>query len=196
MGKQFTSRLANGQVFQCLLQPERCRHQRNNRRCRRTCLYGLPLCWQHVRAVYRVLAKDSDVVPGERGLFAHDATAPPHAIVFRPGDRIIPYDGHAMSKHALDQRYPGHTPGVYALCEGNACVDAGCRRGWASFANGTNTEMRANRGVQANAEYTYDSNLRQFFIVATKAIRNNGKIIVNYGDDYVWGWEHSTKQKR
>lgn len=187
MPYRFTFDDSNGSTrFSCQLECDQCTATLSGgRRCSRRVCLGLPLCWQHLRS-RNLIIKDSPLEG--KGLFAW-APKNDDSIVFREGDFIISYDGEQTSDIQKYQRY-GHATGPYAL-QRNAhlFIDAACKRGAGSFANGSRN------GVKHNARFAYSS-AKTMAIRATKNIRNGTEIIASYGPSYWNRPQHAHRTKK
>jgi len=158
----------------CYLDSLRCiEHSKSGRRCSRRTVIGTNICWQHL--LYQHNLKIKKMRHG-LGLFAYKKDTDKvlrqgrrREVLFRPGDKLIGYGGHVLTKQNLDLRY-GDNVAPYVIKENNdSFIDAACNRSVASIANhGTNK--------QANTKFTG----RQLRLEATKNIKEGDEIIVNY----------------
>lgn len=182
------------EVFRCNLTCARCSVElKNGNRCARTVCIGLPLCWQHLLTSkndkHGMKIKHSAI--SGLGLFAWSKNGG-HDVVYKAGDTITTYDGERLTQAELDQRY-GDDTAPYAFGTGNGIIDAACKRGAGSVANG------ARHGVRPNARYAsrMEGGVRIVRVKATKTIKHGQEIVCDYRKDY---WEyakgkHSTKRR-
>lgn len=173
-------------AFTCLLQCERCTATtKTGRRCARNTCIGIKYCWMHLLSMKKLRIKESTIPNSGKGLFAIDKTKGPRAIIFKGprrgtdnGETIIEYDGEIINDDELVRRYGEYT-GPYATRGGpDINEDGACKRGVGNLAN-------HKTGAQANAKFKHKLNGRggtfdHFELVATKPIRNDDEIFINY----------------
>ena len=181
--------------FSCNLVCEQCTAElKNGHQCSRTVCIGLPLCWQHLltcKDYKRGLKIQNSQVSG-KGLFAWSKDGG-NDIVFRTQDTITLYEGERLTHAQLDQRY-GPDTAPYAVGLNKEVIDAACRRGSGSIANGARNKAEVNAKYDSRME----GGVRVVRLKATKTIRHGQEILCDYGDDY---WKHakgrhSTKRRR
>lgn len=186
----------SGQTFSCDLVCERCTAELvNGRQCARTVCIGLPLCWQHLlscRGYGRGLKIKDSPIAG-KGLFAWSKIGG-NDVVFKGGDTIMVYEGERLTRAQLDQRYGKDDLAPYAVGLNREDIDAACRRGAGSIANGAFTKQGANAKFDSRME----GGVRVVRLRATKNIKHGQEVLVLYGDKY---WDgpngtHSTKRRR
>jgi hypothetical protein len=134
------------------------------------------MCWQHLIKSQHLRIKESTIPGANKGLFVMSRDHGQNEIVFRRGEPIIDYGGERVTHDTLQHRYGDYTA-PYGLAEGRAVDDGACVRGTGTLAN-------AGRGNVTNAKFQFLRPTKKFRIVATKNIRNNSEILVNYGRDY------------
>jgi SET domain-containing protein len=175
----------NGQItFRGNLRGQQCiGHKKDGRRCSRRSVIGCPYCFQHLKSERHLRIKPSTIHNAGKGLFAEDNTQPPNAIIFRRGDDIIEYIGENIDRQELNRRYQIHTA-PYALqvrgndnVRGPLYIDAATIRGVGSLSN-------HNRSNHQNTRFVVDFRNNTAKLRATKNIRNNQEIFVNYGHEY------------
>lgn len=186
----------SGRKFDCELVCERCTAElRGGRQWARTVCIGLPLCWQHLLTCKdgRLGLKIKDSPIAGKGLFAWSKNGG-NDVVFRNRDTIMIYEGERLTNAQMDLRYDHKDTAPYAVGGGDSNVDAACRRGAGSLANGAFNRQTA------NAEYTtrMEGGVRIVRLRATKTIRHGQEILCFYGNKY---WEgssgtHNTKRRR
>lgn len=195
---------ANGTKFECQMKTMQCMHmiadskaRSGERRCKRRSTYTLPYCYQHLINDYhlrigRTQLRTQHGQTTQRlsflGLFACDKKADDDAIVFKKGQRIIPYLGELLTRTQLDARYPGNETGPYALdlhSRSGDVVDGACVRGVGGLVNMCRPSVNPGCGKN-NARFTVSAGHFPN-IVATRNIRNGEEIYISYGPRYFAG---------
>ena len=177
-------------TFRCHIDCERCNAiKADNKRCKNRVCFGVPTCWIHNKQKYNIKTKPT---AHGRGLFTtEDIPAKTW---------ICPYVGENISFRCLERRY-GDTTATYATdIDNNRFIDAACRRGIASLANG---RFAANgkslpRSMH-NAEIVMRSGRTRrndVWLKSLKKIPANKEIFVWYGSNFRLGDEHSTKRTK
>jgi hypothetical protein len=175
----------NGQVtFRGNLRGQRCiGHRKDGIRCSRRSVIGCPYCYQHLKSDRHLRIKPSTINNAGKGLFAEDSNQQPNDIIFRRGDNIIEYIGERIDDQELNRRYRIHTA-PYALevrgnnnRNGGLYIDSATVRGVGSLIN-------HRTGNHANARFVLNRINNTARLEATKNIRNNREIFVNYGHAY------------
>lgn len=171
------------QAFACPVQCQRCSGttRAGNQCSRRTCI-GTPKCWQHLLNEGKLRIKASTVPGAGKGLFAMDRRAAQQAVIFRPGDIVVDYGGAATTAAVLQARYGNYTAPYGLHVSGARFENAACKRGAGALAN-------HGPPARANARYSYTAaggGGRRGVLRATKVIKNNSEVLVNYGDDYLF----------
>ena len=166
----------------------------NHKRCSRNVCIGLDLCWQHLEQEKHLKIKQSGVEYAGRGLYAFNKRAPPNAIIFRPNDIICEYIGEHLSDNELTERYGEEGTAPYATDSGIAGdnIDSALRRGVGALINHAIAR-------QSICKWRQNRNNNRVYIVATKNIRNNQELFINYGAMYNMNppnERYSTKYKR
>ncbi len=163
----------------------------NGSLCRnRTCKFS-DFCWIHLKKKYGLRVKTSTIPNAGLGLFT-DARK-----TFARDDKIGPaISGEIMSSQQLDDRYDyfiqparGRRRNVdpsdpYGLPFNGYVISADCIRNAGSYANDPLNRRRINARFSQNLETA------EIHLVATKRIRSNSEIFVNYGVEYfrgLWG---------
>jgi hypothetical protein len=150
---------------------------------------GVPTCWQHTRREYGVRQRQSTIPGAGKGLFATED--------FSEDEWIVPYEGERITTRCLNQRYPGNTTATYATSQNRGAIDAACRRGIASVANGLFTNTGRPRTQNAhNARIEERGANRDLWLRANHDISANEEIFVYYGKDYRLEDDHTTKRNR
>jgi hypothetical protein len=176
--------------FTCTLNSERCTaNGANGQRCKKRSIIGIPLCWIHLETQSHLKIKESLIPDIGKGLFALNKRLGNNAVVFPRGAIIVEYIGQIINEDILDERYANHTA-VYAMNLPNGDIsDSACRRGVSSLIN-------HKAGRESNCRFDEDPNDDTKVVVrATKNIRNNEELYVNYGRGYVFepNIKHITK---
>jgi len=182
MGKtKFRFRGADGTRFQCDLQCRFCTERTKGGRgptCRRRTCLSLPWCWMHAARNHGLRIKESQAVPGTKGLFATQR--------FAANTNMAQYLGERLTQAQLDRRYGDYTA-PYALQHGREgwILDAACRRSMASMANSARGTRRRN-----NARFSVRRD-GTVWIRSTEVIRPGTEILLRYGRDYWQGPQDS-----
>ena len=144
-------------------------------RCKRRVVIGLPLCFQHTSSVYHLKIKTSTISNAGLGLFAYDTTKADGAVIFKDGDKICPYFGEVIDNEELEHRYGEYTAPYGIQIKRNLYEDTAAQRGIGSLIN---HKIRS----RSNCKFSvYRDNIS---IKATKNIRNNQELFINYGAEY------------
>lgn len=151
-----------------------CCHARTGGQCKKRTVIGIRYCWQHLLKVKRLRIKASPI--SGKGLFAIDKTQGPDAIIFRPGDRIIAYDGERVSKETIDARYGEWTAPYGIRARAGVFENGATQRGVGTLINHADKKY-------ANSRFSVGNDHRVYF-VATRIIRNNREILCPYGPSY------------
>lgn len=167
--------------FACSLYCGPCRAQTNyNRPCRNRVCVGLTRCWRHRARDDRIRIRRSKIPGAGKGVFAEIDRNDPDAIVFKSGAEIGRYYGEKITLAEATRRYGGgREPYVLQPTNNSQIIDAACRRGVWSMANGGANKDDSN--ARFSKRYCSDGGLKIF---ATKDIMGGEEIIVNYGQGY------------
>jgi hypothetical protein len=163
-----------GTKFQCNIKCGRCvAINKNGTRCKRRVCMGRKVCHTHRKAGVGLEVKNSNIPNAGKGLFA--------AREFKKDSVIGVYAGEVLTlaQHSARHGANKHDHGPYSIQVGNRVVDAACRRGLMSLANGSKSIARANARFVDNIRPSGGINVK-----ATKRIRVGQEIIVYYGADY------------
>lgn len=157
--------------------------KRNGDQCTRRVCLGLQTCWQHLRTFKDgdngLKIQPSTIAGAGKGLFAWSKQGG-NTIVFRKDETIVPYDGDQITQAERLARY-GQDTGPYAAGgQAGLIVDAACRRGVGSFANGSRGALRPN----ARFANSHAAGVHRLVLKATKIIRHGQEIVVAYGAHY------------
>ena len=181
MTKEFKFLIDNEVHFECNLESLKCLAiKKDGHRCKNHCVIGTPLCWVHLLYQKNLRIKPSTVHEFGKGLFALNPKLPADTIMFRKGDTIAEYNGQRIDERTLIQRYGGYTAPYGVELKKNTYIDAACLRGVASLANHTNNQ----RLLNAKLVQVYTTLPQTIKLKATKNIRNNTEIWINYGRAY------------
>lgn len=169
MGKTFKFYANHAMVFNCQLQSEQCvGTAKNGNQCRKRCVIGVNLCWQHLLKEKQVRIKDSQF---GKGLFAMNKRKEPNEVIFRNNQTIVQYNGEIIDREELIERYGNNTAPYTVQVREDEYSDGSCRRGVGTLVNHAT-------GNRVNARFSYGRNGIQ--IKATKNIRNGQEIFINY----------------
>lgn len=176
MPKRFTFYIDDKIHFRCQLHSGRCRSNNlGGERCRNKTVIGTGLCWRHLLKEKNLRIKPS--VYG-LGLFAQasNVNAGDNDILFKKDDVIIEYGGDLINLNTLNERYGENTAPYGVQMQGdNKYNDAACKRGIGSLVNHAPTARR-------NARFSFSRQGGVLQIKATKNIRNNKEILINYNE--------------
>ena len=184
-------------TFKCNLKCSQCTGTtRGGGRCKNRVCQGVVLCHQHRKSV-KLKVKQSGIARAGKGLFAWEPSNGGN--IFKKGDTIGYYRGELISNKRMDKRYgkTGNAPYTVATSRSsvagntNKNIDAGCKRGLMSLANGS-------RGMSgANARFI--DNIRPdktIAVKATKNIQHNKEIVLHYGKAYFDSMKKNTNKTR
>ena len=91
-------------------------------------------------------------------MFVDSKDHEPNAIVFRANERLLHYDGEAMTKAATDARYGQYTAPYALQTSRTTAIDAALHRGLESFAN-SKPNKRDGRWFPCTRAFPVRSNL-------------------------------------
>lgn len=175
-------------IFKCSIAKYQCEHMIFSVRCKRQQYIGFSLCYQHLASDAHVKIAFATNPEHGKGLFATNGTSN-NDVVFKKDERIIQYNGEVLNKEELDERYGGDAkdtaPYGYHVNK-DKFIDSACLRSAGSLAN--HKPLR-----EANAKLYFYTGDKNVYIRATKEIRNNEEIFVNYGRYYKFLDNHETK---
>lgn len=181
MPYKFKFYIGNDMNFQCNIESQQCiADNKNGGRCSRRVCIGSKYCWTHLLFLKHLRIKNSNLPHGGKGLFAMNPQLEDNNIIFRPGDIIIDYGGEIMSDADLHDRYDDNTAPYAARLKRNVVCDAACERSAGSLANSGNNANQNNAILRAN----YRTNPQKIQLKASRIIRNNTEILLDYGDEY------------
>ena len=184
-------------TFKCNLKCSQCTGtKRGGGRCKNRVCQGVVLCHQHRKSV-KLKVKQSGIARAGKGLFAWEPSNGGN--IFKKGDTIGYYRGELISNKRMDKRYgkTGNAPYTVATSRSsvagntNKNIDAGCKRGLMSLANGS-------RGM-AGANARFIDNIRPdktIAVKATKNIQHNKEIVLHYGKAYFDSMKKNTNKTR
>ena len=176
MPPQFRFFIHDDRHFAASLVCERCEGTtKTGQRCTRSTCIGTRWCFQHLVSVKHLHVHDSTIHGAGKGLFAKDPKQDPDAILFNKGDKIIAYDGELINDATLKERYGAFTAPYGIQISQDRFEDGALHRGIGSLTNHRPT-------AQCNARFSVSH--QRIVLVATKRIRNDREILVNYGRSY------------
>lgn len=151
----------------------------NGQRCKKSVVMGLPLCFPHSLKTYNVKIQKS-LIPNTnmKGLFAFDVSKGVNEIVFNKNDVICPYSSELINLIELNKRYGEYTAPYAVELSKEVYRDGAIERGIGSFIN--HAPQR-----KVNSRFSVNQRNKTVNIVATKRIRNNEEIYLNYGRQYM-----------
>ena len=192
----FTFYIDNDNKFESFLESKQCTGIcKNGNQCRKIVVLGLPYCYVHLLSQKHLRIKKSTIEGAGNGLFSMDTKKGENDIIFKKDEIIGAYTGEILNRDQLDERYGEDNTAPYALqISNNKYVDASIQRCFMSICNhGNNTKANA-RFVNSVSRGGITPNY--LIIRATKPIRNNCEILINYGKEYKFEYNHETKLKR
>ena len=176
----------NDDEWECPLQKMRCIHhpESTHNQCRRESTYTLPYCWQHLKSVSKLrigvtTMRDSDGNPLTfQGLFVCDESKANDVVIFKRNDILAPYLGQILTRSQQNARYPGETE---VVPYGFGLIDAACVRSVAAYGNHC---LPTNQNCANNSTIITSGPIFFPVLQATRDIRNNTEVFVDYGDMY------------
>ena len=144
------------------------------------------LCYVHRKSVLHLKINKSTIPNAGDGLFAHN---PKSEIVFKKGNKICDYNGEIINRDTLIERY-GMNNDDYVIELNHSLYEDGAKvRGIGTIPNHkTNRYTNARLSIKRSNEGQ---------VVATKDIKHDDEIFVNYGRSYkIGGNEISITNKR
>jgi hypothetical protein len=139
-------------------------------------IIGRDLCFQHLISDKHLKIKPSGIPDSGKGLFAVNTKKPENAIIFHKNDKIIPYTGENIPKSEIIKRYSDKTaPYGLELSQKNN-IDCACMRTAGALANTSNKKSELNAFFSGNSHHA--------LLKASKNIKNNQEILVDYGPTY------------
>ena len=165
-------------VFHHSLEGEQCTYRRpDGHRCRRQTVIGYGLCWQHLLKEKHLRIRTSTIPGAGKGLFCLDPTRRSGEVIYRTNEKILQYGGEVLTRHELDERYPGDVTAPYTVQNHRQMFeDAALERSPAAIIN-----HKPRR--QCNCELiTQRNNLCA--IRTTRPIQNGDELFCNYGNEY------------
>ena len=196
MGYKFYFYINDNLYFQADILCNQCQGtSKNGNRCRRRVCIASPYCFQHLASIKKLKVKKSNIENSGKGLFAWDSKntgrifkGPRNTkLSIIPGEKIVEYSGELIDLDTLIQRYSDYTAPYGIEINENLYEDASLIRG---------TGAMANHSKRNNARFDISRN--RVILRATKGIKHNQEILVNYGSDYRFDEDSSyqTKYKR
>jgi hypothetical protein len=171
-------------VFYSRLQSGRCRaDNKNGNRCRKRCVIGVEFCSSHLPIYMNLQIRPSEY---GSGLFAYDPDANDNDIIFRKGDKVCNYEGQILTAQGLIDRYGQRTAPYGIRVNNNSFIDSAVLRGIGSMIN--------HRNANPNVEFKLNARQQNIFLKATRNIRQNQQLFVDYGDEYHLHDDHRTRK--
>jgi len=128
-----------------------------------------------------IKVSESKLLPGEKGLFAFNKKG---GIIFRPNDKITEYLGEKISTEERKKRYGDKWgPYVYFKPYGHPSIDAQYYRNASAYAN-DGAWIIKNNSIEKRVPSLANAKLERGFLVATKNIKNNEEIFLDYSENY------------
>ena len=148
-------------------------------RCKRRVCIGMPYCYMHLKFKHFLCIKQSSIPNSGMGVFACNQKLPEGAIIFKKNERICYYDGEIISKEVLEDRYTKDYTAPYALeINKNRFEDGATHVGVGALIN-----HKPMSKSNCRLSITGGKN-RKGQIIATKNIKNNTELFLNYGKQY------------
>jgi SET domain len=168
-----------GQNFDGKLVSDQCEHMMNGIRCKKRCQIGLGICWIHLLSKHHLRIKASKIENAGMGLFVIDKSKDVDEIIFRPNQKICSYNGEILELDTHLERYGEESAPYTAQLHKKENIqiyeDASLHRGVGSLINHSNKSDNCKMSIRKN---------NTIVITATKNIRNNSEILLNYGTTY------------
>ena len=173
------------------LKAQRCEfHKADGHRCKRNVIIGVPYCFQHRGKELEIKVKQSTIHNAGNGLFAFDGKND-NAVVFHKNDKITPYKGQLVNGAKIEERYGSKTAPYGLHINRDKYTDGATQRGLGTLLN------HKTRGD--NTRFSVQRDHKEVNIVATKNIKNNQELFVNYGDEFKFneqGTRYSTNNAK
>ena len=183
MPQYFHFRAPHNITFDGQLHSHQCTYiLKNDRRCKRRVVIGLPCCASHLPLEFQVQVRKSNIQEAGKGLFCYDPDKGSKDVVFRNNNYVCPYAGEIISKKTLEQRYGLRKHGQdntapYAIeLAKHKFEDGALERGVGTLIN--------HNPLKANVEFILDGKSNRVFLEAIKDIRNNEELYIDYGKEY------------
>lgn len=159
------------------LKKTRCIHvKKDNTRCKNNIIIGHKHCHIHRKIALNLMIKKSTIENAGDGLFAFKKGANNNEIVFKKDAKICDYIGEVIDDLELRRRY-GRNTAPYAIQLYNGLSqDAAIIRGIGALANHDRRKANVRLSIKR------DNSGAQ--LVATKNIKNNEELFINYGNSY------------
>lgn len=163
--------------FNGQLQSKRCiEMKRNGEQCKNRCIIGTPYCRAHLLYQHFLYIQTSTIPNAGLGVFVRNIHKTNNEVVFKRGDRICMYDGEIITQQVLDNRYGDSTAPYVVELRNHLYEDGALSRGVGSLIN-HKVRAQCNCRLSANRD-------NKIQIIATKNIKNNTELFLNYGNTY------------
>ena len=165
--------------FDGKLKTVRCSQMKKDEtQCKNKVTIGVSVRHIHNKTKYNVRKRKSLIEEAGLGLFAFDPklAKDSKSIVFRKGDKIVPYEGEIIDKDELEDRYDITTAPYTVLVKKDKYIDSALVRGIGSLIN--------HMPKKKNCKFSVSHVKGTVNIIATKNIRNNDEIYLSYGRQY------------
>lgn len=164
-------------IFEGLLESRRCEEKgKNNHRCKKRCIIGVPYCWIHLQYKHHLKIKPSTIPEAGLGLFAWDNKSEGRPI-FKKDQKIIDFIGEVITNEEKQERYGEYTAPYGLQTNENTIIDPALLRGVGSLANHKSFST-------ANAKFAVNQRTGTANLKAMKNIRDGDEIFVSYGNRY------------
>ena len=153
----------------CNLKCGRCTAQTaKGTQCRNRVCIGVDICHAHRKSKLGLVVKTSTLPNAGKGLFTTKELKKKRRLHMK-------YQGDILTPEQNDERHGAsqYDHNAYGLQVGDSIIDASCKRGLMSLANGSKSKSTS------NAEFT-----KSGYVRTTKKIPANKEILVHYGKDY------------
>ncbi len=146
-------------------------------RCKRRICKTFPCCWQHLKTIYGLAVKESQIPNAGLGLFTTKDIIRRSSKSPRNDVKIVKYTGEVLSSVQLNQRYGDELADYTFRINKNKYLDArSTQTNVARYANGCDNPHQP---LECNARLTSSG-----WLVATKSIKAGSEILTPYHISY------------
>lgn len=144
----------------------------NKKRCKLTACATTKYCWIHLKMLYGLRVKESQIPNAGKGLFTEK--------VIKPHVNVGRYEGDVLTPEEVEARYPGNKNRDYVLQ-----ITAGQLKG--KYVDARSTQSSIVRYINDPKGSKFQANTRftpAGYVQTTKAIPKGKELFVHYGNDY------------
>lgn len=165
--------------FNAQLETKRCAQMKDDGlQCKNRVCIGLPYCRVHLKYKHFLCIKESTIPNGGLGVFVCNPRKDENEIIFKKGQRVCMFSGEIITQEVLEERYGNYTA-PYALKLKRDVYEDGAK------VVGIGALINHKPIAQANCKLSVSGGANgRGQILATKNIKNNSELFVNYGRDY------------